>query len=255
MPYEINLLTPAAGPCGLLLEPDQLGALRGVCAGDGAEIVRDRNVWMQHMGSDGFSKVDLTQFGRVISQTGPSCGSASTGGAHECLLDFCGIPHPPLSVGSLFGFVGSRMGSTLQANMRQISQVGQVPESMWPSSDIYRKSKPAGFDAESPKWRLREWDFVGDFDAAVWKILCAQPVIFGVDWQGGGGHLIFGARVYRKLNQRRIEDGWGIWIRNSWGTRWGDAGHGVLYEPQIAVGIRNRYGAAAPRVPTYWLAA
>jgi hypothetical protein len=248
MPYEIDLTKPPEGECGLLVPDDNLAELERVCAMDGDEIVADRNVWMRYMQPDGYSKVNLRQFGTVYAQTGPSCGSAGTIGAAMCLYAYNGLQVPRLSIGSLFSFVGSRMGSTLSANIKQISDVGCVPESMWPSSDIYRRTPPAGFAAEAPNWRLRDWDFVQHFAACSWRIFTGRPVIIGVNW-GGTGHIVFATRVYKKPGTT-THQGWGVEIRNSWGTNWGDQGHGILYESQVDSGIRQRYGAAAPRIMT-----
>jgi hypothetical protein len=134
----------------------------------------------------------------------------------------------------------------VQANFRQMQNVGCVPESMWPSRDIWSSRKPSGFDAEAAKYRLAEADWVPDFDVGTWMIFNGHPILFGVRW-GTGGHAIVGVAVIKDRN------GWGWKIANSWGVGWGTNGFGVLYENQIASGIKNRYGAAAFRAPTHIL--
>lgn len=244
MPYEVNLeVWPVERDRGLVWSDGHLDALRGACAAD-PNVVTDRTIWKKHLLADGYSKVNFRQFAKIKDQTGPSCTSNAWTGATEALYRFSGYQCPILSAGSLFSFVGGRGGSSIGDNQKRMLEVGCVPETMWPASAIYGK-KPAGFEAEAPKWRLKAVEFVGGFDAGSWALLRGRPVVFGVDW-GGGGHCIWACRLF--WSQAK---GWGWEIANSWGVDWGDAGFGVLYESQIASGIRNRYGAAAPLVPTY----
>lgn len=243
MPFEIDLTTvPPGKQTGLLLpEFDRLASL---CSADPTPVVTDRAVWKKHLLASGISKVDLSLFAQIKDQTGPSCTSNATIGAYESLLRFAGVDCPILSAASLFAFVGGPGGSSIQDNIDRISKVGCVPESLWPSSSIYGR-KPAGFDAEAPRWQLREWEFVENFDAGSWLILRGRPIVFGVNW-GGGGHCIWACAL---VNDER--KGWGWKITNSWGDDWGEQGFGILYESQIAAGIDRRYGAAAPLVPTF----
>ena len=115
---------------------------------------------------------------------------------------------------------------------------------MWPSTDIWSNRKPAGFDAEAAKYRLAEADWVPDFEAGTWMLFRGFPILFGVTW-GTGGHAIMGVAVVKDRS------GWGWKFANSHGVNFGTNGFGVLYEKQIASGIKNRYGAAAFRAPTH----
>ena len=211
---------------------------------DASSIVTDRSIWKKHIRSDGLASVDLSQFVRIKSQTGPSCTSNAAVGAYETICRYAGYDVPILSAASVFGFVGSRNGSSVQANFRQMQEVGCVPESMWPSRDIWSRRKPPGFDQEAPKYKLPEADWVPDFDVGTWMLLKGFPILHGVRW-GGGGHAIFGVQVVYRNGK------WGWKIANSHGTQYGDNGFGVLWEPQIASGIKTRYGAAAFRAPTH----
>lgn len=248
MPYEIDLRTlPPGKQRGLIVPDDHLELLSRSCAAAQSEIVTDRNVWKQHLLSDGYSKVNLRQFAVIKDQTGPSCASNGIVGAYEALLRYSGADCPILSAASVFSFVGGPGGSSIRDNVDRMTSVGCVPESMWPSNNIYGR-KPPGFDAEAPKWRLRACEFVEDFAHGSWLLLRGRPIFFGVNW-GGGGHAIWAPRLY--WNESKGSSGWGWEIANSWGRDWGDDGFGVLYERQIESGIRQRYGAAAPVLPTY----
>lgn len=245
MPYEIDLtIIPRGKERGLVLPKDHLSALRAACSGADPQVVTDRTIWKKHLLADGYSKANLRQFARVKDQTGPSCTSNAWAGATESLYRYSGFACPILSAASLFAFVGGPGGSSIQANQKQIVEIGCVPESLWPAYQIYSRT-PAGFDAEAPKWRVKAVEFVPTFDAGTWAIMRGRPVVFGVNWSGGG-HCIWASRVYWSQGK-----GWGWEIVNSWGTDWGDVGFGILYESQIANGIRNRYGAAAPLTPTF----
>lgn len=245
MPYDIDLRRlPPGKQRGLIVPDDHLELFRRACASPASEIVTDRTVWRQHLGADGYSRVNLRQFALIKDQTGPSCASNAIVGAYEALLRYAGSDCPVLSAASVFSFVGGPGGSSIRDNVDRLTKVGCVPESLWPSRDIYGR-KPAGFDSEAPKYRLRACEFVENFDAGTWLLLRGRPIFFGVNW-GGGGHAIWADRAYYS-----VAKGWGWEIANSWGTDWGDDGFGLLYESQIAAGIRNRYGAAAPVLPTY----
>ena len=242
--YEIDLnVIPPGYETGLIeTTPESLAAC---CAHlDASQIVTDRTIWRKHIRSDGLARVDLSQYVVIKSQTGPSCTAAAGVGGHETVCRYAGYDVPILSAASVFGFVGSRNGSSVQAVFRQLQEVGCVPETMWPSRDIWNRRKPPGFDEEAAKYRLAEADWVPDFDVGTWMLLCGHPVLFGVRWKGGSGHAILGVQVVYRDGR------WGWRIANSWGN-WGDNGFGVLWEPQIASGIKNRYGAAAFRAPTH----
>jgi len=240
--YNPDLTRPPEGETGLIAEP--LDGLRACCSEipDG-DIVRDRTVWARLL-ENGISRVDLSQFVRIKSQTGPSCTSNGATGCQETIYRYAGHDVPILSAASVFAFVGSRSGSTVQANFRRLQEVGCVPETMWPSSKIWDVRKPPGFDEEAAKYRLAEADWVPDFEAGTWMLLRGFPILFGVQW-GAGGHAIFGVAVVKDRN------GWGWKFANSHGVNFGTNGFGVLYEKQIASGIKNRFGAAAFRAPTH----
>lgn len=240
--FEINLSLPPPRETGLLEIP--LAMFRDFCAGEPSNVVTDRSVWKQHIGSDGVSRTDLSQYAVIKDQTGPSCTSNAIVGAYENVCRYAGYDIPILSAASVFGFVGSRMGSSVQSNVARMTDVGCVPETMWPSSNIWNSRKPAGFDEEAKKWRLAEMDWCKTFDVATWMLFCGHPIHFGVNW-GGGGHSIYGVAVVFQNGK------WGWKIANSWGEDYGDDGFGVLWERQIASGIETRFGAAALRAPTH----
>jgi len=242
--YEIDLtVKPANRETGLIVSQDELSLLASLLPS--ADVNRDRDDWLDYL-ANGVQALDLTKYvWEVKDQTGPSCTSNQAVGSIQLIREKAGLPRFPLSAASVFSFVGGRMGSTVKDNLDRLVNVGCVPESLWPSDEIYRRSPPPGFDAEAPKFRTREPYWCPDFDTATWQLLSGYPIGFGVDW-GGAGHSIIGIRVRYDSSK-----GWGWDILNSWGASWGNNGIGTLWERQISSGIRSRYGAVAYRYAVF----
>lgn len=184
---------------------------------------------------------------RIKRQTIGSCASHSATscleylrnkavGASKCVL---------LSPLSVFKFVGSRHGgSTLDANMRQISEVGVLPldtpenraaygDHVWPENQ-WSGSLPSGWEETAARFRFTEWNEIGSFDELFSALLQWKPVYYG-----RAGHAIYAVRPMKRDGQYVLK------YANSWGA-WGDAGYGYDTERYVSSSIRS-YGCYAPR--------
>lgn len=183
---------------------------------------------------------------KIKYQTMGSCASHSATSSLEYLrnksvgADNC-VLLSPLSV---FKFVGSRNGgSTLDANMRRISQVGALPldtpenrerfNHVWPENQ-WNGSLPSGWESTAELFRFTEWNEIGSFDEFFSALLQWKPVYYG-----RAGHAIYGVRPMKKNGQYVIK------YANSWGD-WGDQGYGYDTERYVSGSIRS-YGCYAPR--------
>lgn len=188
------------------------------------------------------AKIKRQTLGSCASHSSTSCCEYLRNkavGASNCVL---------LSPLSVFKFVGSRNGgSTLDANMRQISQVGVLPldtpenrekygEHVWPENQ-WSGNLPSGWQETAKLFRFTEWNEIGSFDEFFSALLQWKPVYYG-----RAGHAIYGVRPMKKDGQYVIK------YANSWGN-WGDAGFGYDTERYVSGSIRS-YGCYAPRAAT-----
>jgi len=155
-----------------------------------------------------------------------------------------GLPYVKLSPGNLYGRInggvdgGSNLSDAIQTLEKEgVCTAATVPELQW------RPSRwPTGWRDEAKKFRILEaWD-CPSFDHITSAILLGFPVNLGVlvgsnftvgedGWiadyrRGGGGHAMCGVGLLRHPS-RGV---WGVKVANSWGTRWGRSGFGILPE-------------------------
>lgn len=185
------------------------------------------------------AKIKRQKIGSCASHSSTSCleyvTAKSVGAENVTLLS-------PLSV---FKFVGSRHGgSTLDANMRRISQVGVLPldtpenrekygDHVWPENQ-WSGSLPSGWESTAAKFKFTEWNEIGSFDELFSALLQWKPVYYG-----RAGHAIYAVRPMKKDGQYVLK------YANSWGS-WGDNGYGYDTERYVSGSIRS-YGCYAPR--------
>ena len=206
-----------------------------------------RSQWRDIIESTDYTLADK-YVAKIKRQTIGSCASHSSTSCMEYLRNKAVgtenyIELSPLSV---FKFVGSRHGgSTLDANMRQLSQVGALPvdnaenrerfgDHVWPENQ-WSGNLPNGWQETAGLFKAFEWDEITAFEELMTALLQWKPVYYG-----RAGHAIYGNRpLYR-------DSTFIVRYPNSWGTNWGDNGVGYDTERFISGSIRS-YGCYAPR--------
>jgi hypothetical protein len=169
-----------------------------------------------------------------------SCCPTATRGAAQILREINGLKRVRLSQGSLYGQIagGRDQGANIMDALEAMMDVGICPDSIIDEYDWQGKKYPVNWKDEAAKYRILEaWD-CSTFDDLVSAVQTSIPVVFGVNWAGGGGHAIC-AIGYK---DGKVE------ILNSWGTDWGDGGFGYLSESQCRA--ITSYGAFAVRAVT-----
>lgn len=212
---------------------------------DSQEVI-PRNQWDQLLAEHDYALAER-YVARIKRQTMGSCASHSSTscleyvrnkavGADKCVL---------LSPLSVFKFVGSKNGgSTLDSNMRRISEVGVLPldtpenraiygEHVWPENQ-WTGYLPNGWEETAALFRFTEWNEIGSFDELFSALLQWKPVYYG-----RAGHAIYAVRPMKRNGEYVLK------YANSWGT-WGDQGYGYDTERFVSNSIRS-YGCFAPR--------
>lgn len=200
-----------------------------------------RSEWSQRI----VTAPDLSVFvDKVKDQNGEgACAANSSSSALEIVRAQSRQPFVELSAASLYKRVngGRDQGSTLDANLAEISTAGVLPITHFPPVG-WRKALPVGWEGEAAKYVMTEWLDLDDFDAFITALLLGFPISYGVWWEGGG-HAICAVQA--------IENGgeFGCKLLNSWSESWGQSGYGPMYEKQIAKGL-GTFGGWAARVAT-----
>jgi len=192
------------------------------------------------------SKVPLDPFAwHTIDQSDQSsCCGCATGGGVMISREIAGLDRVVISQASIYGQRKDNRqdaGMSIDEGLKIIQDVGctgvdTIDQYDW--QGFRRKTWPDGWRNEAAKYRaLEAWD-CPTYEHAVSAILRGFPVVFGVFWEGGGGHAI-------------TMIGWdgSPRILNSWGESWGTNGIGFLTESQCKRGIEY-FGAWALRVAT-----
>jgi len=178
---------------------------------------------------------------QIVNQASQnSCAAASTRGAVELLREINGQSRVELSHGSLYGQAngGRDQGANVMAILEAMMDVGIAPTSIIDQYDWTDRDYPSKWKDHASMYKILEaWD-CPTFDAMISAVQRGMPVVFGVNWAGGGGHAI--ACIGYKEGKAEI--------LNSWGADWGDGGFGYLTESQCKA--ITSYGAFAIRAAT-----
>jgi hypothetical protein len=177
----------------------------------------------------------------IVNQSSQnSCCPSATRGAVEILREINGLNRVQLSQGSLYVQIngGRDRGANIMDALEAMMDVGMTPDSVV-DEYAWNKKFPSNWKEEAAKYRILEaWD-CSTFDAMISAVQRSIPVVFGVNWSGGGGHAI---------TCIGYEDGKAE-ILNSWGADWGDGGFGYLTESSCRA--ITSYGAFAIRSVTF----
>ncbi len=177
----------------------------------------------------------------VVNQSSQNtCACASTRGIMQLVREIMGLKRIRLSQGSVYNLTsgGRDQGANIMDVLTAMMDVGMAPNSVIDEYDWQGRDYPANWKAEAAKCRIIEaWD-CPSFDELISAVQKSIPVVFGVNWSGGGGHAI-GCIGYADGKAE---------ILNSWGADWGDNGTGFLSESQCRA--ITSYGAFAIRAIT-----
>jgi hypothetical protein len=159
----------------------------------------------------------------------------------EILREVYGLKRERLSHGSTYSLVngGRDQGANIMDVLEAMMDVGMAPMSAIDQYDISGRY-PSTWKVSAAKYKILEaWD-CPSFDEMISASQKGYPVVFGVNWPGGGGHAICCTGYDKESNTAEI--------LNSWGESWGDAGFGNLTEKQCKA--ITSYGAFAIRSVT-----
>lgn len=182
----------------------------------------------------------------VFDQDGiGSCCSNATVQSLMIVRAIEGLKPVVLSPGSVYGIVsgGRDVGSSLEDNLRQISEVGAAPAEVIPPNEWNPRRWPSNWKELAKPYRMIEWyDLGGKFDNVVSAVMYGFPCVIGVDWDGGG-HSVCVVGVVMDKGRASL-----LYV-NSWGEEFGDSGFGLLTESRCQ-SLPN-YGAWCPRTSIY----
>jgi hypothetical protein len=234
--YFVDLEKPAAGRCGCHPRTMRVGAhplFRVWGTVDDCPII-PRSEWKTVSMRD--------RVWEIVNQADQnSCCPSATRGGMQLLREICGMTRTQLSQGSLYGQVndGRDQGANIMDALEALMKVGIAPTSIIDQYQWHPNKFPSRWQDHAAKYRLLEADDCPTFDAMVSAIQRPYPVVFGVNWAGGGGHAILGVGYDKEANA--------VEILNSWDKTWGDGGFGFLTEKQCKA--ITTYGAFALRSP------
>ena len=173
-----------------------------------------------------------------------SCCPTATRGAAQLLREINGQKRVRLSQGSLYNQIagGRDQGANIMDALTAMMDVGMTPDSYIDEYDWQGRDYPKDWKTEAAKYRILEASECPSFDEMLSAVQIGFPVVFGVNWAGGGGHAIC------CVGKKKSGSSWLAEILNSWGTSYGDGGFGYLTERDCKA-ITN-YGAFAIRSVT-----
>jgi len=152
-----------------------------------------------------------------------------------------GLEHIPLSPASVGAKIKKfkNVGGWGSQGLEYLHKYGAVPQSMWPANAIDRRYDTEENNEIRSKYRVPEFYELParSFHALVSCLLLGWPVPIGLNWWR---HEVLACKVL--IRGEDPESDTVIEIDNSWGTSWGDNGHGILTRdkatPDDAVAIR-----------------
>lgn len=122
---------------------------------------------------------------------------------------------------------------TLEGAARAAVNTGVIPESGWP----YKGRAQPGWES-LPKAKTEGWDYVRSVSDVIAAVAKSEPVILGVmtttSWNSPVGGVVTptgrsaGGHAIAIVGYNRTAARPYFIFRNSWGSRWGDAGYGYM---------------------------
>jgi len=151
-----------------------------------------------------------------------------------------------LSAISLYTRVGrsAGSGSSIPSNISALAKKGILPLNTAENKKRFNHTHPAtGFSARLPLgwettaalFKATEWFDIASFEGIATALLKGYPVCYG-----RAGHAITAVKLERRGGE------WCLKYKNSWGSNWGQNGHGWDTESFCSRSI-NSYGAYAVR--------
>lgn len=152
-----------------------------------------------------------------------------------------GLVHVPLSPASVGAKIKNfrNVGGWGSQGLEYLKKYGAVPQSMWPANAIDRRYDTNATMEIRAKYRVVESYELPDrsFHALVSCLLRGWPVAVGYNWWR---HEVLACGLH--IRGGDPESDTVVEIDNSWGTNWGDNGHGILVRskatPDDAVAAR-----------------
>jgi hypothetical protein len=232
--HLIDLNTPAEGRCGChprLCTVGQHPRFKVWGTVDDAPII-PRSQWKTVSLRD-----KVWEIANQLQQN--SCCPTATRGAYEIIRELMGLKRIRLSQCSLYTQIngGRDQGANIMDALTAMMDVGIAPHSIVDQYNMNERTYPAVWKDHASKFRILEAFDCPTFDAMISAVHLGMPVVFGVNWTGGGGHAIVCVGYDLETNSAEI--------LNSWGEEWGDVGFGNLTERQCKA--ITSYGAFALR--------
>jgi len=172
-----------------------------------------------HKQLDGFDSLNQ-------SNTNYCWGNAVIQGIHY-LRAMNGLPHVPLSPASVCAPIKryKNQGGWGSQALKYCVDHGVVPQSMWPANSRDKKYNNEETKAIRKEYQVNEFYELPDrsFHALVSCLLRGWPVAIGLNWWR---HEVLACGVHIKGSDPESDTV--VEIDNSWGTGWGDNGHGIL---------------------------